>query len=126
MPKNDSAPHHSLDLYRTTHDQFEPNSSSSPYTSCRALAVYQGFTEVVLLHCAALTEKEADYPPYFTHGNNALQIRGASLQWYNRFNTETRGENRIAIDVDLIALLYYHTPPCDRNRASCDARTEST
>ena len=48
------------------------------------------FTEVVPLYCAALTENEADYPPYFyCIGNNAVQIRGASLQWYNRFDTET-------------------------------------
>lgn len=32
------------------------------------------------------------------------------------------GKNRIIIDVDLTALLCYHTPPCDRNHASCDAR----
>ncbi len=30
------------------------------------------------------------------------------------------GENRIAKDVDLTALLRYHTPPCNRNHASCD------
>jgi hypothetical protein len=29
-----------------------------------------------------------------------------------------RGENRIAKDVDLTALLRYHTPPCDRNQPS--------
>jgi hypothetical protein len=33
------------------------------------------------------------------------------------------GENWIIIDVDLIVLLYYHTPPCDHNHVSCDART---
>jgi hypothetical protein len=36
------------------------------------------------------------------------------------------GKNRIAKDVDLTALLRYHTPPCDRNHASCDARKEWT
>jgi hypothetical protein len=36
------------------------------------------------------------------------------------------GENRIAKDVDLTALLRYHTPPCNCNHASCDARKEWT
>jgi hypothetical protein len=36
---------------------------------------------------------------------------------------DDRGKNWIVIDVDLIVLLYHHTPPCDHNHASCDART---
>jgi hypothetical protein len=48
------------------------------------------------------------------HGNNAKEL------------SYTRGKNRIAKDVDLTALLRHHTPPCDRNHASCDARMKWT
>jgi hypothetical protein len=83
MPTKDSAPHHALDLYRTINlSQIHPALRTRNAELSR-------FTEVVPLYCAALTEKKADYPPYFTNGNNAVQIRGASLHWYKRFDTET-------------------------------------
>jgi hypothetical protein len=40
--------------------------------------------------------------------------------------TVSQGENRIAKDVDLTALLRHHTPPCDSNHTSCDARMKWT
>jgi hypothetical protein len=36
------------------------------------------------------------------------------------------GKNRIAKDVDLTALLHHHTPPCNCNHVSCDARMKWT
>jgi hypothetical protein len=60
-----------VDLYRTVKmSQIHPTVRSLNPTA---------FCAVVPLYCAALTEAEAKYPPYYTDRKGRVSIRGASL-----------------------------------------------
>jgi hypothetical protein len=59
----------------------------------------------------------------------AVKIHSIPIQQFQstrdgtyHWESQKRGENRIAKDIDLTALLRHHTPPCDRNHTSSSGK----